>query len=141
MISIDIKQNVGRNMEADLLKRIESGTEKALMALALQAQGKAQQSILRGSKTGRIYKRGAGTHRASAPGEAPANDLGFLAANIKVDMTGKFQSNVRSLAPYSVHLEYGTQKMAARPFLRPAGDAVKANAKQVFDAYISEALR
>ncbi len=140
MISIDIKDE-SKLTEAQITAKIAEGTEKALMALALMGQANAQRSILSGAKTGHIYKRGLKFHQASAPGEAPANDLGFLVANIKADMSDQFTANLRSTAPYSIHLEYGTINMAARPFLGPAGDAAKAKAKEVFDAYVGAALK
>ncbi|UOF79248.1 phage protein [Caudoviricetes sp.] len=118
---------------------MKNGVKDGLLALALMAQGEAQKSILRGPKTGRVYKRGKGFHQASAPGEAPANDLGFLANNVKAEMTDDLVASTFSLAPYSVHLEYGTRKMAARPFLRPAVEKVKAQAQGVLNAYIKNA--
>lgn len=120
-------------------EKMKNGVKDGLLALALMAQGEAQKSILRGPKTGRVYKRGKGFHQASAPGEAPANDLGFLANNVKAEMTDDLVASTFSLAPYSVHLEYGTRKMAARPFLRPAVEKVKAQAQGVLNAYIKNA--
>ena len=82
MITVDIKTNTIDNLDKKFLPIMQKAINDALMATALVAQGYAQQSILRGAKTGRIYKRGKITHRASAPGEPPANDTGFLAQNI-----------------------------------------------------------
>ncbi len=120
-------------------EKMKKGINDGLLALALMAQGEAQKSIMRGPKTGRVYKRGKVSHQASAPGEAPANDLGFLVNNVKAEVTGELVASTLSLAPYSVHLEYGTRKMAARPFLRPAGEKVKAQAQGVLNAYIKNA--
>lgn len=141
MIDIKIIEDVQRGVERDLMGAIERGTRNALQALALQAQGFAVQSILQGPKTGRIYKRGKGFHQASAPGEAPANDLGFLASSLRIVITDKNQVDLSAMAPYAIHLEYGTRNMRPRPFLRPAGEKAGANAKAVFDAYIKDALR
>jgi HK97 gp10 family phage protein len=138
MIGIDIKiEKDGSGLDAAVEKAIGQG----LMALALMAQTAAQRSILKGPKTGRLYPRGKKMHRASADGEAPANDFGFLVANIKADLTNDFTANLWSLAPYSVYLEYGTYNMAARPFLRPAGESVRARAKEIIDAYVGAALK
>jgi hypothetical protein len=137
-----IEISVQENIRKDLDERIARGTNNGMRALALIAQGYAQQSVLRGPKTGRVYKRGKKlTHRASAPGEAPANDLGFLAQSIKIEITQQNTVSLRALAPYAIHLEYGSRKMAARPFLRPAGEMASRQAKDIYDAYISEALR
>jgi hypothetical protein len=138
MIGIDIKvEKDASGLDAVVEKAIGQG----LMALALMAQAEAQRSILKGPKTGRLYPRGKHVHQASAPGEAPANDFGFLVANIKADLTNDFTANLWSLAPYSIHLEYGTVNMAARPFLRPAGESVRARAGEIIDAYVGAALR
>jgi len=142
VISIEVRENIAQNIERDLQGRIEEGVANGLRALALMAQGHAQQAVLQGPKTGRVYKRGRGrTHRASAPGEAPANDFGFLAQSIKIEVTQKLTIDLRALAPYAIHLEYGTAKMGARPFLRPAAEKAGKRSKEVFDAYIADALR
>lgn len=59
-------------------------------------------------------------HRASAPGEAPARWHGLL-----VELHESFHNNgllgvVFTNMEYAPWLEYGTRKMAARPFMRPA---------------------
>lgn len=65
------------------------------------------------------------THRASAPGEAPAIDYGNLRSGISVEMTGETTAMVGVAADYGAPLEFGTRKMAARPFMRPSVDAVQ----------------
>lgn len=54
----------------------------------------------------------------SSPGSTPAVDTGYLKNNV---MTEKVPGGyaVASNADYSVHLEYGTRNMAARPFMLP----------------------
>ncbi len=83
----------------------------------------AVQSINQGAKSGITYTlyNPRRTHRSSAAGEPPATDTGFLVNNIalKIDMDG-LGANVESRANYSTFLEFGTSKMAARPFMQPA---------------------
>ncbi|WP_159728381.1 hypothetical protein [Methylosinus sp. Ce-a6] len=141
MIKVSVLEGAIREVENDLQARIEKGTLDALKAIALMAQSDAQRRILKGPKTGRVYKRGEITHRASALGEAPANDLGFLVGSIRIDITQKLQVDLRALAPHAIHLEYGTVAMAARPFLRPAGEEAGKRSKEVFDVYIAAALK
>ena len=59
--------------------------------------------------------------RASGAGEYPKTDTGFLAnhINLKID-TDKLGASVESNASYSAALEFGTSKMAARPFMHPS---------------------
>jgi HK97 gp10 family phage protein len=136
LIKVDIHEIKVNPVDLDKIKK---GVKDGLLALALMAQGEAQKSIRRGPKTGRVYKRGKVYHQASAPGEAPANDLGNLVNKVKAEMTEELVASTLSLAPYSIHLEYGTRKMAARPFLRPAGEKIKAQAEGVLNAYIKNA--
>ncbi len=67
-------------------------------------------------KSGIMY----GAHQASAPGEAPAIDTGFLVNSIRMEPAGDLTAYVNVGADYGPHLEYGTVHMAARPFLLPA---------------------
>lgn len=67
-------------------------------------------------------------HTASAPGEAPATDHGDLVRSIFADRAigregNEFVATVaagRGGARYARMLEFGTRKMAARPFMFPA---------------------
>jgi len=66
------------------------------------------------------------THRASAPGEAPATDTGELVNSISVEMTRQTEALVMVDAEYGAALEYGTARVAARPFLTPAAEGARA---------------
>lgn len=56
-------------------------------------------------------------NRSSAPGETPAYQFGRLDGGLVVDAY-EYMATVTSYAPYSAYLEYGTVKMAPRPFMR-----------------------
>lgn len=62
---------------------------------------------------------GAGA-RPSQPGEPPADPSGVLADVITTGRAADGSAAVTAAAPYAAALEYGTTRMAARPFLRPA---------------------
>lgn len=94
---------------------------RGLFTVGNLVRNEAINSITSGTRSGRTYRRRSVVRVASAPGEPPRADTGFLHNNITV------QSNipmllvtVNSAAKYSAALEYGTRKMAARPFMRPA---------------------
>lgn len=70
--------------------------------------------------TGRMY----GTHRASAPGEPPAVETGHLRQSVQYTHEGG-DHRVGTDAPYAPPLEYGTSKMAPRPFMRPGLEAAR----------------
>lgn len=83
----------------------------------------AVESIAQGAKSGVVYElyKPRRTHKSSAAGEPPATDTGYLVNHIflNIDMEG-LGASVESTAEYSAFLEFGTSKMAARPFLQPA---------------------
>lgn len=82
----------------------------------------ASQSSMEGQKSGHMY----GAHQASAPGEAPAVQTGYLKGSQFVEMDTDTTAIVGVGAEYGIHLEFGTVKMMARPFLRPAAEKVRA---------------
>lgn len=101
---------------------LKSAGDPKRMAAALYKVGQnieldAERSITQGSVSGT-------NHVPSAPGEPPNADTRFLDSNIETTIEAQTQSDIRvhvtSHAPYSAALEYGTSKMAERPFMRPA---------------------
>jgi HK97 gp10 family phage protein len=68
----------------------------------------------------------------SNPKAYPNDDLGGLIRGIrafkKKKGKGKYQLQFQSKAPYALDLEFGTTKMAARPYMRPT---LKANRKKI----------
>jgi HK97 gp10 family phage protein len=77
-----------------------------------------------------------GTHVASAPGESPAVDTGFLTNSIQVEVDG-LQGVVGTNAEYAMHLEFGTVKMEPRPYFGPAFE----DAKPEFERGLQELLK
>jgi HK97 gp10 family phage protein len=94
---------------------------RALGAGALLIENHSKRSILTGAKTGKTYRRGTVNHRASAPGQPPASDTGRLVSSFLSEPGSEPLSyDVRANAMYAGFLEFGTSRMAPRPFLRPA---------------------
>lgn len=85
----------------------------AIYAAADYIRTEAALSITRGSVSGR-------GHVASKPGEPPNRDTGHLDSSIVVTRTGPVSASISANAPHAKPLEFGTSKMAARPFMRPA---------------------
>lgn len=96
-------------------------------------------SIQSGPKTGRIYQRynPARIHQASAPGQAPADDLGTLANSYTVEFIRinqyAYRADVGSPLFYSRILEYGNARIAARPHLSTAIDLVSSRVGVMLD--------
>ena len=94
----------------------------------------AQLSITQGSMSG-------AKHIPSKPGEPPMNDSGVLAGNIETVQKSPALVEVSSNAPYSKALEYGTSKMAARPFLIPARNKTRKTIVELVAKAVNEAKR
>ena len=59
-------------------------------------------------------------HIPSLPGQPPNEDTGVLRTHIETTQVGPLKVEVSSNAPYAAALEFGTSKMAERPYMRPA---------------------
>jgi hypothetical protein len=87
-------------------------------------------------KHGRLYRKKDGSiHQASAPGEAPAIDTAELARSIYIvgpnwkgwTVQGHVASRLRNKPKW---LEFGTSRMAPRPFFRPAIRRIRRKARR-----------
>jgi HK97 gp10 family phage protein len=110
-----------RQAVAGILATGANGTRnvgKALFRAAEYLAVEAQNSITAGSQSGK-------GHVASLPGEPPNNDTSVLANNIEAVQVSNEKSVVSSDAPYAAALEFGTSKMAARPYMKPALERTK----------------
>lgn len=106
------------------LNALENGADdalgEALLAGAHIYEGFVKSSM-NSAKQGRTYRRGKKSHTASAPGEAPAIDYGSLINSIGVEREGN-DAVIFTSAEAAPHLEFGTARMQARPFMRPPKD-------------------
>lgn len=157
-----------RKYIATLGDKVQQEVGKEVMAVALELRTDVIKSIRkpgRGTMYYRIYDPESGytkiyagdsegfvvalkgkqnlsqTHRASADGDPPASDTGRLANSIFFDKEGPLTATVGSNVFYANHLEYGTIKMAARPFFRPAVEKMRADFDKRISAAVERALR
>ena len=131
------------------LQRIEDIGDQVVLDvlnnIAEDTQSFAIDGISRGPKTGRVYEfeyftDGQGRlrqgvarskpHQASAPGEYPASDKGRLGPSVRVELPSlsKLVARVGTAVAYGPMLEFGTSKMAARPWLLPSFEKAKIGA-------------
>lgn len=71
------------------------------------------------SPPGNEYARGTVVHTASQPGYPPNVDTGALRASMRWRSAGVMRARVYTGVAYAHHLEMGTERMAARPFIYP----------------------
>jgi len=115
-----------QNMQ-EVQKALREHGEKAVRAIGAAVQASAleittdiKKRVQRGPATGRTYTRGAVSHQASAPGEAPATDSGGLASSINYSKKAPMTAEIESRLPYATYLEFGTSRIAPRPSWVPA---------------------
>ena len=118
-------------------------------SIVVQAEAK---KLTGGAGSGVEYKRKSVTHRASAPGEPPARDLGILTSSISHNVTKQGLIVIGEIGPdidviknksatrrggnidpeYGFYLEVGTRNMEPRPFLRPALNKTRRLVERIF---------
>lgn len=129
----------GQKEHAQRLRRL-SGPQivraagRVLYVGADMIRAEAHRSISAGSVSGK-------GHVPSKPGEPPNRDTGVLQANIEAQLVKPLVAEVSSNAPYSAPLEFGSSKMAARPFMRPARDKKAPKIQQLFAEEIGKLVK
>jgi HK97 gp10 family phage protein len=130
----------GAKAHTDRLKRMQARTPqevvRALYAAGQEIEIEAEISITNGSISGK-------GHVPSLPGEPPNADTRVLDSNIETTVAANLVPTVHvtSNAPYSAALEYGTSKMAERPFMRPAVAKKRADVVRLVGAAVSLTTR
>ena len=136
-VSVSFTWNPEPYMEKDLYPRIANGLNAAAGVLARQmAENVVDRSA--GSGEGFAGSRGGASRRkrvgdggstVSEPGQFPSNQLGNLRKSIRVHRTASahflaaFAGSEFSglgMSGYARRLEFGSSRVAPRPFLRPA---------------------
>lgn len=120
---------IGARAHANRLKKLTGETMvrevgKALFAAGEMIQVEAQISITAGAVSGK-------NHKPSAPGEPPNNDTGDLAGKIETKQVAPLIVEVSSNSDHAAPMEFGTSKVAARPYMAPARDKKRKEATQL----------
>ncbi len=115
--------SAGRQVQAKVSEMSASVNHQVLSrgTRAVNQMRDAELEVLRGNRSGKTYRKSPykSTYTASAPGEPPARRTGALRVHWSGDVKGSggditlcFSSDEK----YSIYLDEGTRKMAARPF-------------------------
>jgi HK97 gp10 family phage protein len=123
----------GRDKHLKRLKamgpRVEREARKLVTTLADMHAKEASFLITQGSVSG-------ANHVPSLPGQPPNMDSGHLHTSIHVEPAGPFKALSVADASYSAALEFGTSRMAERPFMRPAARTVRREAETLVKAAV-----
>ena len=117
-LSVEIKK---QNLDK-VIKALQADTNKKIKRLdrfLSMTFNRARNEILFGLNkkgTGATYKRGNVFHTASAPYMSPTTDKGNLASSIHFIKTG-LELRLSAQTDYARNLEYGTKRIAPRPFI------------------------
>lgn len=115
------------------LKRLKAMSGEAVIKAAGRVlyvgsdmiRAEAFRSISAGSVSGK-------SHVPSAPGEPPNRDTGVLQAGLENVLSEPLVAEVSSNAPYAAALEFGSTRMEARPYMRPARDKMAPRIEDLF---------
>lgn len=124
--------NISKKLK-NLSKKGKDLIAHAVFKSVADVESHAKKSISQGNPSGRIYQRynNRRTHQASAPGQPPASDTGFLVNNINRRIYhDKMGGEIASRSTYAKFLEFGTSKMLPRPYMFPA---MEKNKKKIKD--------
>ncbi len=145
MAGVRVKIKGEKRLEKKLARipvEARKGVRRAVAASVAEVQREAILAIRGGSRSGVIVTRGGKPHQRSAPGEPPKTDTGRLVGSIFAEVAGDgLTGQVGTDVAHGEFLEFGTQKMAARPWLFPAFDRLKPKIKKRIADATREALR
>lgn len=137
--------NLASQFSAHLQRRIEANLVIAGEMIATEVRRNIQKSP-RGGVT-YVLTDPNRVHKASAAGESPATDLGFLVRSIQTepDMPNLRIRilSLKSIAPYAKRLEFGdlSAGLLPRPFMFKALAAKKQKAIDIIQKSVSQATR
>ncbi len=105
----------------------------ALFEVGSQSVKHLRSLIRSKDKTGILY----GSHRASAPGEAPAaRPNSRLTRTLQYKVRGDYQCEFGDTVPYGRFLEEGTDKMAARPHVSRTVREKQRDVRDIFNTHL-----
>lgn len=122
-----------QEMDVRIQRIIQAGVASTYESVGQLADAGKEEvhRLIRHKGTYKDYLAKDGTIRTSSqPGEPPASDTGnpldksIVSTRISRRNENPAKAAFGSTASYAAHLEYGTSRMAPRPFMRPAREHV-----------------
>ncbi len=130
---------ITHNGSAALIARFTAAISDAVGDEAEDAL-KDWRDLLAEPKHGQTY----GSHVASAPGEAPANETMTLSNSLEINRQGAFAATIEATGEGLTELEYlegGTSRMAPRPSVERIQDEVDKRFKKRLQKATQKALK
>ena len=129
---------VNFNHLPDMIRNNPRLADAAIDAMANDGERIVKQSMQDSPADGRTYEVGTGqVHVASSPGNPPRVDTGALINSIYVRNAGLARRMIGVGTDYGFILEFGSEKMAARPFMAPMVAQLQQHAARYFDDMMS----
>lgn len=134
---IKIREDRRNNKTFIQIDKMPGATSKAVRGALFEVGSenvKHLRAMIRSKdKTGRLY----GSHRASAPGEAPAaRPNSRLSKTLRYAVRGDFQCEFGDTAPYGGFLEDGTRNMEPRPHVSRTVKEKQKDTRNTFNKYL-----
>jgi phage gpG-like protein len=108
-----------------LQRDLDRITDRAVAGLAFDGEAYIKQSF--------------GTS-PSQPGETPGVDTGKLRNSIRAERERAAQWAISTDTEYAAHLEFGTSRMAPRPYMAPGLDYLARTAPEWFAGFLEKSL-
>lgn len=119
--------------------RVRTAALRGIINGAEMVRDEAIRSMTMDPKTGRKYP--GNPRQSSAPGESPARQTGNLIATMDIQVDApNLNAAAVARASYASALEFGTERIAPRPFLRAALAKMRPQIVQMVEAEIAFAL-
>jgi HK97 gp10 family phage protein len=120
----------------DFSETSDKRAKEAVFKAAALVHGTAVKSIQSNNKGELAFRYSNGRRRAvvvSEPGKPPNTDTGRLVQSIKMEfLNNGLEALVGTNLKYGVHLEFGTKRMAPRPWLSAALKKTKKQVLKIF---------
>ena len=127
---------------SEILANVRDALNRGVQTGARMVETEGNRLMEDSPASGRTYVRSTGIHTASAPGEPPAVDSGELINSSRVeDSPEEIKSSVIWQAPHAPYMEYGTQKIAPRPFAGPAVENKRSEIEDVITGEVRKVLK
>lgn len=115
-----IEVKIHFNQLPDIRKLLPKEVDELVEVIAHEGRNIVVRSMAQSPATGETYTRSGGvTHTASAPGNPPRIDTGELVNSITPNKRSEALWAVDAGTEYAHYLEYGSTRIAARPYMGP----------------------